>query len=58
MAESFNKKGFFDCALGNAVSLVLSNVLKVSIVIMYPQALPRDSHLEKRNPPDQDPIVH
>ena len=34
MAETFNKKGFFDCALGNALPLALSYVLKVSRVIM------------------------
>ena len=54
MAESFNKNGFFDCALGNAVPLALSNVLKVSIVIMsslelYPviRILPREIPLSR-----------
>ena len=54
MAESFNKNGFFDCALGNAVPLALSNVLKVSIVIMsslehYPviPILPREIPLSR-----------
>ena len=54
MSESFNKNGFFDCALGNAVPLPLSNVLKVSIVIMssfehYPviPILPRENPLSR-----------
>ena len=54
MAESLKKNGFFYCALGNAVPLALSNILKVPLVIMsslehYPviPILPREIPLSR-----------